>query len=156
MKHHLIAELRETEQFFNNSTNCLDEADSSFRPTEDSLSVAGQVAHVARTVDWFVDAIQSPHGFDMNFEAHWEETKGVTSLADARRWFARSMENAVKVIETLSEEQLLASLPEGPVMGGKPKLAIVGAIVDHTAHHRGALTVYSRLRGRTPAMPYLP
>ena len=46
-------------------------------------------------------------------------------------------------------------LPEGPVMGGAPRLAIVNAITDHTAHHRGTLTVYSRLRGHTPAMPYM-
>jgi hypothetical protein len=25
---------------------------------------------------------------------------------------------------------------------------------DHTAHHRGALTVYSRLLGKVPKMPY--
>ena len=156
MKEQLIAELRETEHFFNNSTSCLEEADSMFRPTEASLSVAGQVAHVARTIDWFVDAIQSPCGFDMKFAADWEESAGVTSLADAKRWFSRAMDNAVNVIGALDEQQLRAPLPDGPVMGGKPKLAVVGGIVDHTAHHRGALSVYSRLLGRTPAMPYLP
>jgi uncharacterized damage-inducible protein DinB len=26
--------------------------------------------------------------------------------------------------------------------------------VEHTAHHRGALTVYSRLLGKVPPMPY--
>ena len=31
---------------------------------------------------------------------------------------------------------------------------IVAAMADHTSHHRGALTVYARLRGKTPAMPY--
>ena len=156
MKEDLIAELRETEHFFNNSTGCLEESDSSFRPTEGSLSVAGQVAHVARTIDWFIDAIQSPTGFDMNFAAHWEETMGVLSLADARRWFTRAIDNAVTVIGLLSEQQLNAPLPDGPVMGGAPKRAVIRGIVDHTAHHRGALTVYSRLLGRTPAMPYLP
>jgi uncharacterized damage-inducible protein DinB len=27
-------------------------------------------------------------------------------------------------------------------------------MVEHTAHHRGALTVYSRLLGKVPLMPY--
>jgi uncharacterized damage-inducible protein DinB len=40
-------------------------------------------------------------------------------------------------------------------MGGEPISSIVGAISDHTAHHRGALTVYSRLLGKTPLMPYV-
>lgn len=29
------------------------------------------------------------------------------------------------------------------------------AILEHTAHHRGVLTVHSRLCGHTPAMPYM-
>ena len=40
-------------------------------------------------------------------------------------------------------------------MGGLPRSAIFGAITDHTAHHRGALTVYARLLGKTPPMPYM-
>jgi uncharacterized damage-inducible protein DinB len=40
-------------------------------------------------------------------------------------------------------------------MGGLPKHAIWTAVLDHTAHHRGALTVYSRLLGKVPAMPYM-
>jgi uncharacterized damage-inducible protein DinB len=39
-------------------------------------------------------------------------------------------------------------------MGGVPRMAIFGAITDHTAHHRGALTVYARLAGAVPPMPY--
>jgi uncharacterized damage-inducible protein DinB len=27
-------------------------------------------------------------------------------------------------------------------------------MVEHTAHHRGALTVYSRKLGKVPPMPY--
>ncbi len=154
MKQHLIAELQKVEEFFNASTRCLNEGDSVFRPVEGMMTAAQQVAHVARTVDWFVDAIKSPTGFDMNFAAHWEESNSVTSLSDARAWFARSIRNAIGVIEGLTEEQLRAPLPEGPVMGGAPKLAIVSGIADHTAHHRGALTVYSRLVGKTPDMPY--
>ena len=41
------------------------------------------------------------------------------------------------------------------IMGGAPRLAIFGAINDHTAHHRGALTVYARLNGIVPPMPYM-
>ena len=40
-------------------------------------------------------------------------------------------------------------------MGGQPRLAIFGALTDHTAHHRGALSVYTRLLGKVPPMPYM-
>lgn len=149
-----IKELRTIEQFFNTSTNCLNEEDSSFRPTEGQMTVSQQIAHVARTIDWFTDALTDPKGFDLDFESHLNEAKKCNSLNEARKWFARSISRTVAVLETLSEEALMAPLPQGPVMGGAPKIAILGAISDHTAHHRGALTVYSRLLGKTPEMPY--
>jgi uncharacterized damage-inducible protein DinB len=40
------------------------------------------------------------------------------------------------------------------VMAGQPIGNIVWGMVEHTAHHRGALSVYSRLLGKTPPMPY--
>jgi uncharacterized damage-inducible protein DinB len=55
----------------------------------------------------------------------------------------------------LTDAELLAALPEGPIMGGVPRMAVFGAINDHTAHHRGALTVYARLNGIVPPMPYM-
>ncbi|MFP6582212.1 MAG: DinB family protein [Candidatus Hydrogenedentota bacterium] len=41
------------------------------------------------------------------------------------------------------------------IMGSVPKHVVLGGIVEHTAHHRGALTVYTRLAGKVPAMPYM-
>ena len=156
MKEHLVAELKQVERFFNNSTSALSESDAGFRPSEGAMSVVNQISHVARTVDWFIDGMQSPMGFDMDFAAHAEEANRVTVLNEARLWFARSIQNAVKAIESMTEEQLRSPLPEGPVMGGAPRLAVVSGIADHTAHHRGALTVYTRLLGKTAPMPYLP
>jgi len=49
----------------------------------------------------------------------------------------------------------MTPMPEGPVLGGAPRIAIVSGITDHTAHHRGALTVYARLSGKVPPMPYM-
>ena len=41
------------------------------------------------------------------------------------------------------------------MMAGAPRFAVIEGIQDHTAHHRGALTVYSRLLGMTPSVPYM-
>jgi uncharacterized damage-inducible protein DinB len=40
-------------------------------------------------------------------------------------------------------------------MGGLPRHSVVSALMDHTAHHRGALTVYARLLGKVSPMPYM-
>ncbi len=143
-------------EFFNRSTRCFTEEHSSFRPTEELMTVAQQVAHVAQTIDWFVDgAFNREDGFDLDFEGHMAPVLAVESLTAAREWFDKSVASAVAVIGSKSIEELRSPLPEGMVMGGKPRLAIISGIDDHTAHHRGALTVYARLLGLVPAMPYM-
>ena len=146
--------LRVTQAFFDRSTACLEEEDSEFAPAPGMFTVAQQVAHVAQTFDWFLEGAFRPEGFDLDFAALDQKVRAVTSLEEARGWFASSVERAIETLSSKSVEELTAPLPEGPVMGGEPRTAIVAAIADHTTHHRGALTVYARLRGKTPAMPY--
>ena len=90
----------------------------------------------------------------MDFARHIAEANAVTSLIAARAWLNKSFENAIQFFSTRNEAELSTPLPEGPVMGGAPIASVAGAIVEHTAHHRGALTVYSRLLGKVPPMPY--
>ena len=151
----LIQQLRSTKDFFDRSTRCLEESDSTFSPGEETMTAAQQVAHVAQTVDWFMEGAYRPEGFDMDFEALAREVAAVESLAAAREWLDRSFAAAMEQTSGKTPEELMAPLPEGPIMGGVPRFAIYGAIQDHTAHHRGALTIYSRLCGHTPAMPYM-
>jgi uncharacterized damage-inducible protein DinB len=151
----VINDLKASQEFFERSTRCLSEENSGFRPAEDTYSVSEQVAHVARTIDWFVEGASRPEGFDMNFDQHIAEIKKVTSLTDARAWLARSYEAAQQFISSKSEVDLQKPLPPGPIMGGMPIWQVFGAVVEHTAHHRGALTVYSRLLGKVPLMPYM-
>ena len=73
----------------------------------------------------------------------------------AREWMDKAFKNAAKTIDAHSEAEWDAPLPEGPIMGGHRRFFIFGAIRDHTAHHRGALTVYARLLGKVPPMPYM-
>jgi hypothetical protein len=68
-----VAELKSSEEFFERSSRCLTEEDSAFRPTPDMYTVAQQVAHAARTIDWFVEGAVRPEGFDMDFERHVAE-----------------------------------------------------------------------------------
>lgn len=150
----LTAELKSSEEFFERSSRCLTEEDSGFRPADGMYTTAHQVSHVARTIEWFLEGASRPEGFDMDFERHVAEALAVTSLTEARAWLKKAYQEAQDYFGSRSGQDLQRPLPEGPVMGGQPVMNLVGAIVEHAAHHRGALTVYSRLRNKVPLMPY--
>lgn len=155
LKEILIQGLSDTETYFNRSTACLREEHSTFRPQRETMNVAQQVAHVAQTIEWFLEGAFRPEGFSLDFEAHAAEIEDWTSLDAARDRLAKAFAAARAKLAECDDAQLREPLPEGPVMGGAPRLAIVSGIEDHTAHHRGAMTVYSRLQGLTPSMPYM-
>ena len=147
-------QLLASQDFFGRSTRVLDEADSGFSPKEGTMTVAQQVAHSAQTIEWFIEGVSRPEGFDLDFAKLGAELEKVTSLAAARKALDTAYANAIQFLRSRSAEELAKPLPPGPVMGGQPVSDIVWAMVEHTAHHRGALTVYSRLLGKVPPMPY--
>jgi uncharacterized damage-inducible protein DinB len=147
-------QLAASKEFFERSTRVLDEADSEFRPREGMMTAAQQVAHTAQTLDWFIEGASRREGFDLDFEKHAKALAAVTSLATARQMLETAYANAIQFIRSRSPEDLARPLSPGPVMGGQPISDIVWAMVEHTAHHRGALTVYSRSLGKVPPMPY--
>jgi uncharacterized damage-inducible protein DinB len=155
LKDGLRAQLAAMKEYFDRSTRVLEETDSGFAPQKEMFTAAQQVAHAAQTVEWFIQGAFAAGGFDMDFERMDKEVRGTTSLTAAREWFARACAAAIASVESHSEGEWTASLPPGPIMGGAPRLAIFGALTDHTAHHRGALTVYSRLLNKVPPMPYM-
>ncbi len=62
---------------------------------------------------------------------------------------------AKATLSSKSNAELTAPIADRPIMGGAPRMAIISAITDHTAHHRGALTIYARVSGLVPPMPYM-
>ncbi len=147
-------QLLSSKDFFSRSTRILEEADSGFSPTEGMMTVAQQVAHTAQTVAWFVQGATRREGFDLDFEKLALEIQAVTSLASAREMLDSAFGNAVAWVQNSDPQTLAKPLPEGPVMGCQPASDVIWGIIEHTAHHRGALTVYSRALGRVPPMPY--
>ena len=147
-------QLLASKEFFERSSRVLDEADSEFRPHEGMMTVAQQIAHAAQTLNWFIEGASRPEGFDLDFEKHAKALEAVTSLAAARQMLATAYAKAIDFLRSRSPEELARPLPAGPVMGGQPISDIVWSMVEHTAHHRGALTVYSRQLGKVPPMPY--
>ena len=131
------------------------EEDGQFAPTPGQFTVAQHIAHVAQTIDWFMEGAFRPEGFDMDFAMHQAKVRDCNSLPDAMAWLASSVDKAAAILESKTPEEMLEPIAEGPVMGGQPRAAIVAGIAEHTAHHRGSLAVYARLLGHAPPMPYM-
>jgi uncharacterized damage-inducible protein DinB len=150
-----LAELNAAHEFFNRSTRNLTEEHSTMAPAPGMRTAAQQVAHAAQTIDWFIEGAFRAEGFDTDFEAADKVIDGYTSLTVARAWFERAMADAKAAVASKNDADLMARLPKDGIMGGAPRMAIFSAITDHTAHHRGALTVYARIMGVVPPMPYM-
>lgn len=149
----LVKELDTSLKYLRKTLSVFGEEDSGFAPTPQLFTVAGQVAHAADSVDWFVEGAFGK-GWDMDFEAMERRVRAVTSLEEASAWLERAYAAAAEAVGSASADALSEPIPDRRIMGGAPRAAVVTAIVDHTAHHRGALAVYARLLGKVPVMPY--
>lgn len=149
----LVNELRSTLKFFKTTLSVFESEDEGFAPNPDMYTVAGQVAHTASSVGWFIEG-GFGDGWDLDFEADIAKAKAVTSLDDAVARLDRAFDNAIEVVAKASDEELFTPIADTSIMGDAPRAAVISGIVDHTAHHRGSLAVYARLVGKVPLMPY--
>ena len=152
-EHPYAEQLRTMKQFFDRSTSALTEADSVYAPTKEQFTVAATVAHVAQTVDWFLEGTWGK-GFNMDFAAMDGECRPAKSLTEARKRLDGAFDAAIRRVEGMKAADFERPMPPNEIFGPLPAKIVFGALNDHTAHHRGALTVYARLLGRMPPMPY--
>ncbi len=152
---HALEIIKSSQDFFERATRALEEKDSTFMPMPGMMTVAQQVFHVAHTIDWFLDGAFSETGFDLDFAASAALTAKVTSLTEARECYRSSVKQLVEALEKKPAAEWSKHIVPGLIMGGESRFEIIGGIVDHTAHHRGSLAVYTRLLGKTPPMPYI-
>ncbi len=149
----LVEQLESTKKFFNTTLSVFESDNAGFAPYPELYTVAGHVAHVADSTEWFVEGAFGD-GWDLEFDASIAKAKAVTSLEEANEWLDRSFANAIAIVGAASDQTLFESIPDTRIMEGAPRMAVVSGIVDHTAHHRGSLAVYARLIGKEPPMPY--
>ncbi|MDE2876314.1 MAG: DinB family protein [Gemmatimonadota bacterium] len=149
----LVTQLETSHKYIRSTISIFEEEDAGFAPQPDLYTVAGHIAHAADSVEWFVEGAFGK-GWNMDFEGLIAAARAVETLEEAVAWLDRAFETAIAAFRKASDEDLGAKIPDERIMGGAPRSAIVGPIVDHTAHHRGALTVYARLLGKVPKMIY--
>jgi uncharacterized damage-inducible protein DinB len=151
---HAVHQLELSSERFLRSTAILPESLSTFTPSPESMTAAQQIAHAAQVINWFLAGAFHPDAFDLDFAPQIARVLAFDSLTAARQSFTSAITAAVNTLAPLSDADLLTLLPPNPILGDQPRLAIIPAIIDHTAHHRGALTIYARLNHLTPADPY--
>ena len=149
----IVTQLETSLKYLKSTASIFKEADAGFAPQPELYTVAGHIAHAADSVEWFVEGAFGK-GWNMDFEGLIAAARAVETLEEANAWLDRAFARAISVFQSASDEDLDAAIPDERIMAGAPRHAIVGPIVDHTAHHRGALTVYARLLGKVSPMPY--
>jgi len=149
----IVAQLETSHGYIRKMISIFEEEDAGFAPQPELYTVAGHIAHAADSVEWFVDGAFGK-GWNMDFEGLIAAARAVESLDEAIAWLDRAFEKAIATFEAASDEDLAAPIPDERIMPGASRSAIVVPLVDHTAHHRGALTVYARLLGKVPGMMY--
>jgi len=148
------APVKQALRYLSRTCSVFKEEDSGYAPTPGQFTVAQQVAHVAQTIEWFMEGGFRPQGFDLDFALHQARVRDVHSLSAAFAWLARAVDDAAAVLATKTAAEMMEPIAAGPVLGGEPRATVVAAIAEHTAHHRGSLAVYARLLGYAPPMPY--
>ena len=122
-------------------------------PSQSSTRTGRNGRRRQRMVYRFIDGAFGD-GWDMDFEALIDRAKAITTLSAANKQLDDAFSRAANVIGNASDQELFEPIPDKQILGDAPRLAIVSCITDHTAHHRGALSVYARLLGKEPPMPY--
>lgn len=149
----IVTQLETSHKYMKSTISIFEAGDAGFAPQPELYTVAGHIAHAADSVEWFVEGAFGD-GWNMDFDGLIAAARAVETLEDANAWLDRAFARAVEVFGAASDEELDATISDERIMPGAPRRAVVGPIVDHTAHHRGALTVYARLLGKVPPMPY--
>ncbi len=149
----IVTQLETSLKYLKSTISIFDEADAGFAPQPELYTVAGHIAHAADSVEWFVEGAFG-EGWNLDFEGLIAAARAVETLEEADAWLDRAFAKAIEVFQAASDDDLATTIPDERIMKGAPRRAIVGPIVDHTAHHRGALTVYARLLGKVSPMPY--
>lgn len=124
-----------------------------FRPVDGMMTTAQQINHIAHTVQWF-RAGAFGDGFDLDFEKLEAVNHQEISLEEAMDFLNKVYDDYIAFLSGLDEAALSAPMAENPIFGTLPRFVALTAQNDHTAHHRGALSVYLRLLGVTPMMIY--
>jgi uncharacterized damage-inducible protein DinB len=115
-------------------------------------TAAQQVFHAGSGINWFREGTFGT-GFRAAHEAHEGDEATAQSLNKAVDHFNGAFDLLIDELRNASDVDLQKPLPPDAPMTGRVR-DVVSAVIDHTAHHRGAIQTYVRLLGKEPVSPY--
>lgn len=148
-----ISELQSSLKFFLNMVSAFQESDSAYAPQSGVYTVAAQIQHAALTVDWFLEGAITG-GFNMDFAEHDRLARDAKSISQSVKHLNEAYGRLIDYIESHDLGLFEEEFPADSLMPGA-KYGVLFGVIDHTAHHRGALSQYLRSMGKVPPMPYL-
>lgn len=131
----------------------------SFRPSADSRTVAEELAHVACSTLWQVQAHAVDKKTFITFEdfgaymaRSTAEEQKLTTKTDILNALNKNGEEFANFLERLTEEQLAeqVSFPPPVQPSSKSRFEMVLGTKEHEMHHRAKLMVIERLLGIVP------
>lgn len=140
--------LKELEAEAAASRHCLErvpEDKFDYKPHERSMPM-GRLAFLVAEVPLWIAKIINDGVIDFETFKHADPR----TAADLVKEFDSNMEEAKKVLEKVSDEDLMGTfiLKRGDkILITETKLNMVSSTINHSVHHRGQLTVYLRLCG---------
>lgn len=176
-----VARLGIHKEFFHRTIACFRPEEGSFQPRPDMLSVNGQILHVTAAIELFLSGLfvafkrlrsetlvslrgegEAWIGLSSGFtDMGWTEQASLEheasgparSMEAALAAFDGTMDIAASVFSELTSEDMVQPLAQNPLDLRTPQ-HVLEILLDHTAHHRGALAQYARLLGHDPSIPY--
>jgi uncharacterized damage-inducible protein DinB len=131
----------------------------SFRPAADTMSVAEELAHVACSTLWAVQAHAVDKKTHISFEdfgaymsASAAQEQALTKKKDIVDALIKNGEEFAIFLDTLTEEQLAerVSFPPPVKPSTKSRFEMLLGVKEHEMHHRAKLMVVERLLGIVP------
>jgi uncharacterized damage-inducible protein DinB len=139
--------------------NDIPEEQYGFRPTSDSMSVAQELAHIAVSTLWAVDA----HGVEPktsisldDFNVYMVRTadaeKALATKHDIVSALLKNGEEFAAMLERMTPQQLgeFVSFPPPVQPARKSRFEMLLGVKEHEMHHRAKLMVNERLLGIVP------
>lgn len=116
-----------------------------YKPTEEEMSFAEQLMHLAVVIDWH--AFAKADG--QEYRPRWDEFKAEErSKKEIMEIVSREFQRATELISGFDPERLVETGTYARFTRTRRQFFML--LADHVTHHRAQLLVYLRLKGITP------
>ena len=143
---HLIEDFERGKELSLAYVDAMPEAKFNFKPTEETMTFAGQMLHTA--MGTFGLSSNGTGAENPYSGQNLQQDESLQSKAEVRRILAESFDFAIAGIKTMDPAQFEEVVERGPFK--VTRLGWVQKTKEHINHHRGQTAIYLRLSGVTP------